>query len=34
MLSVVGFYEKIGYSIEGDMFEEQGITFMKMVKKL
>ena len=34
MLSVVGFYEKMGYKAEGDIFEEQGITFMKMVKKL
>ena len=34
MLSVVGFYEKLGYHAEGDVFDEQGITFMKMVKKL
>ena len=34
MLSVVGFYEKMGYHAEGDVFDEQGITFMKMVKKL
>ena len=34
MLSVVSFYEKIGYHPEGDVFDEQGITFMKMVKKL
>jgi GNAT superfamily N-acetyltransferase len=34
MLSVVGFYEKMGYHSEGDIFEEQGITFMKMVKQL
>ena len=34
MLSVVGFYEKMGYHTEGDVFEEQGITFMKMVKQL
>ncbi len=34
MLSVVGFYEKMGYHAEGDVFEEQGITFMKMVKQL
>jgi predicted GNAT family N-acyltransferase len=34
MLSVVGFYEKMGYHAEGDIFEEQGITFMKMVKQL
>ncbi len=34
MLSVVNFYEKIGYVQEGDIFEENGITFAKMVKKL
>ncbi len=34
MLSVVAFYEKLGYVQEGDLFEEQGITFAKMVKKL
>ncbi|MDO4161650.1 MAG: GNAT family N-acetyltransferase [Pseudomonadota bacterium] len=34
MLSVVAFYEKIGYRAEGDTFEEQGITFMKMKKDL
>ena len=34
MLSVVGFYEKMGYHIEGDAFDEQGITFMKVVKDL
>ena len=34
MLSVVGFYEKIGYRIEGEAFDEQGITFMKVVKDL
>lgn len=34
MLSVVNFYERIGYSQEGDIFEENGITFAKMVKKL
>lgn len=34
MLSVVGFYEGMGYHAEGDVFEEQGITFMKMVKQL
>ncbi len=34
MLSVVGFYEKLGYHPEGDIFDEQGITFMKMVKDL
>lgn len=34
MLSVVHFYEKLGYRQEGDLFEEQGLTFAKMVKKL
>lgn len=34
MLSVVSFYEKLGYKQEGDIFEEQGITFAKMVKNL
>ena len=34
MLSVVGFSESMGYHAEGDVFEEQGITFMKMVKQL
>lgn len=34
MLSVVSFYEKMGYSQEGDIFDENGITFAKMVKKL
>ncbi len=34
MLSVVSFYEKIGYRQEGEIFEEQGITFAKMVKDL
>lgn len=34
MLSVVNFYEKLGYKQEGDLFEEQGLTFAKMVKKL
>ena len=34
MLSVVHFYEKLGYKQEGDLFEEQGLTFAKMVKKL
>ncbi len=34
MLSVVGFYEKLGYHSEGDIFDEQGITFLKMVKDL
>ena len=34
MLFVVNFYEKMGYHSEGDVFEEQGITFLKMVKNL
>lgn len=34
MLSVVNFYEKIGYTQEGEIFEESGITFAKMVKDL
>lgn len=34
MLNVIGFYEKLGYHQEGDIFEERGITFAKMVKKL
>ena len=34
MLSVVSFYEKMDYRAEGDVFEEQGITFLKMVKSL
>lgn len=34
MLSVVHFYEKLGFRAEGDIFEENGITFAKMVKDL
>lgn len=34
MLSVVGFYEKLGFVQEGDMFEEKGINFIRMVKDL
>ena len=34
MLSVVDFYEKLGYRQEGDIFEENGITFARMVKDL
>jgi predicted GNAT family N-acyltransferase len=34
MLSVVGFYEKLGFKQEGDLFEEKGINFVRMVKKL
>ena len=34
MLSVVHFYEKLGYRQEGDIFEENGITFARMVNDL
>ncbi len=34
MLSVVGFYEKLGFTQDGDMFEEKGINFVRMVKEL
>lgn len=34
MLSVVAFYEKLGFKQEGDIFEEQHITFAKMVKDI
>jgi len=34
MLTVVGFYEKLGYVQEGEIFEEKGITFAKMTKFL
>lgn len=34
MLSVVGFYEKLGFKQEGDLFEEKGVRFVRMVKKL
>lgn len=34
MLTVVNFYEKIGYHQEGDIFAEKGITFARMVKTL
>lgn len=34
MLTVVHFYEKNGYRQEGEIFEEKGITFAKMVKDL
>lgn len=34
MLSVVHFYEKLGFRADGDIFEENGITFVKMVKNL
>ncbi|MBE6452667.1 MAG: GNAT family N-acetyltransferase [Alphaproteobacteria bacterium] len=33
-LTAVHFYEKCGFSQEGDIFEEQGLTFAKMVKKI
>ena len=33
-LSVVGFYEHLGFHQEGDIFPENGITFAKMVKDL
>ena len=34
MLSVVGFYEKLGFKQEGDLFEEKGVRMGRMVKKL
>ncbi|MFI3241407.1 MAG: GNAT family N-acetyltransferase [Alphaproteobacteria bacterium] len=34
MLSVVDFYEKLGYKKDGDVFEDKGITFLKMSKDL
>ncbi len=34
MLTVIGFYEKLGYVQEGEIFEERGITFAKMTKNL
>lgn len=34
MLSVVSFYEKLGFRAEGEVFEEGGITFVKMVKDI
>ena len=34
MLSVVSFYEKLGYTQEGELIEEKGITFAKMIKKI
>ena len=34
MLSVVGFYEKLGFKQDSDLFEEKGITFIRMVKDL
>jgi predicted GNAT family N-acyltransferase len=34
MLSVVHFYERMGFHQEGEIFEERGITFARMVKEL
>ena len=34
MLSVVSFYEKQGYKQDSDLFEEKGISFIRMVKDL
>ncbi|MDR1694776.1 MAG: GNAT family N-acetyltransferase [Lactobacillaceae bacterium] len=34
MLSVVNFYEKLNFVQEGDLFEEKGITFVRMTKPL
>ena len=34
MLSVVNFYERLSYKQDGDIFEEGGITFAKMIKEL
>jgi hypothetical protein len=34
MLTVIGFYEKLGYMQEGQILEERGITFAKMIKTL
>lgn len=34
MLSVIGFYEKLGFVQDGDLFEEKGISFIRMVKEL
>lgn len=34
MLSVVGFYEKLGFSQDSNVFEERGISFIRMVKDL
>ena len=33
-LTAVHFYEKCGFRQEGDIFEEQGLTFAKMIKDL
>ncbi len=34
MLTVIHFYEKNGYRQQGEIFEEKGITFAKMIKDL
>ena len=34
MLSVVSFYERLGYHQEGELLEEKGVTFANMVKKI
>lgn len=34
MLNVVGFYEKLGFKQQGDIMQENGVTFAKMVKKI
>ena len=34
MLNVVGFYEKLGFKQQGDIFEENGVTFANMIKKI
>ena len=34
MINVIGFYEKMGYHQEGDIFEEGGISFARMVKEI
>ena len=34
MLSVVGFYEELGFVQEGELFDEGGITFARMVKSI
>lgn len=34
MLSVVNFYERMGFHQEGEIFEDKGITFARMVKDL
>lgn len=34
MLSVVSFYEKLGFKQNSELFEEKGISFVRMVKEL